>query len=37
MKEAKNLKVFQIVSMVTHPIRTGICLDMATVRMLHML
>ena len=31
MKKANNLKVFQIVSMVTLPIRTGICLDMVTV------
>ena len=32
MKEAKCLKVFQVVSMVTHLIRIGTYSDMATVR-----
>ena len=31
MKEVKDLKVFQIVSMVTHLIKTGTFLDMGTV------
>ena len=35
MREARNLKVFQTVSMVTHLIRTGTCLDMATVCCTH--
>ena len=35
MREVRNLKVFQTVSMVTHLIRTGTCLDMATVCCTH--